>query len=78
LERSISAVTGSGAVAIHQDRRIGETSMLAIAPEHDRHGLGRATDRTAPASIRSAGVPVAMVESRAQTWPPAARRAPRY
>ena len=57
------AVAGFVAAVLHEERRIGEISMLAVAPEHQRGGIGAKLTSTATEWIRDAGMLVAMVET---------------
>ena len=57
------AVTAFAVVVIHDDGRIGELAMLAVAPEHQSQGLGALLTQTALDWIRDAGITVAMVET---------------
>jgi GNAT superfamily N-acetyltransferase len=63
VSESDGDVAGFVAIVIHADGRIGEISMLAVAPEHQRHGHGAALTAFATDWIREQGVPVAMVET---------------
>lgn len=42
---------------------IGEISMLAVHPKHQRHGIARELVATAEEWMRAEGIPVAMVET---------------
>jgi len=56
-------VVGFVAAVLREDRRIGEISILAVAPEHQCRGVGAELTSTATAWIRGAGMLVAMVET---------------
>jgi GNAT superfamily N-acetyltransferase len=56
-------VAGFVAADLHEERRLGEISMLAVAPEHQRRGIGTELTSTATDWIRGAGMLVAMVET---------------
>lgn len=68
------AVAGFVAAVVHVDRRIGEITMLAVAPEHQARGLGASLTRTATDWIRDAGIAVAMVETGGDAGHAPARR----
>ena len=51
------------AVAIHEDGRIGEIEMIAVAPEHQTSGLGTTLTTMATDWMRDQGIPVAMIET---------------
>lgn len=56
-------VAGFVAVRIDTDAGIGEITMIAVDPGHQRRGIGLLLTRHAAEAIRAAGVPVAMVET---------------
>lgn len=62
------------AATLHSDRHIGEISMLAVEPEHQRHGVGSAVTEFATDWLRRAGMRVAMVETGGDAGHAAARR----
>lgn len=45
------------------DRKIGEIAMLAVDPDHQRRGIGRALTDHGLSELRAAGMMVAMVET---------------
>jgi GNAT superfamily N-acetyltransferase len=70
--------TAVGFVAVeldHPERGMGETSMLAVDPEHQGGGVGTALTEFALDRLRDAGMGVAMVETGETTGTP--RRAAR-
>jgi ribosomal protein S18 acetylase RimI-like enzyme len=54
----------AGFVALHElDGTTGEIHMVAVDPEHQRHGVGRALTEHATVRLRERGSRVAMVET---------------
>jgi GNAT superfamily N-acetyltransferase len=69
--------TAVGFVAVeldHPERGMGETSMLAVDPEHQGGGVGTALTEFALDRLRDAGMGVAMVETGGDPGHAAARR----
>ena len=69
--------TAVGFVAVeldHPERGMGETSMLAVDPEHQGGGVGSALTEFALDRLRDAGMGVAMVETGGDPGHAAARR----
>jgi GNAT superfamily N-acetyltransferase len=69
--------TAVGFVAVeldHPERGMGETSMLAVDPEHQGGGVGTALTEFALDRLRDAGMGVAMVETGGDSGHAAARR----
>jgi ribosomal protein S18 acetylase RimI-like enzyme len=63
VAESDGEVVGFVAIVVHDDRIIGEISMIAVAPEHQRKGHAAALTTFATDWIREQGIPVAMVET---------------
>src|SRR5467141_1330340 len=63
LAEDDGAAAGFVVAVIHADRRMGEIVMLAVAPEHQTHGIGTELTTVATDWIRHAGAPIAMVET---------------
>lgn len=68
------SVVGFVAVHIHDDRRIGQITLLAVDPDAQNCGVGTALTEFALQWIRDAGVPVAMVETGSDPGHAPARR----
>ncbi len=58
----------------HPERSMGETSMLAVDPDHHGGGIGTALTEFALERLRDAGMRVAMVETGGDAGHAAARR----
>ncbi len=56
-------VVAFAAAILHPDQLLGEISMIAVDPDHQREGLGRALTEHATEWLRNAGMRVAMVET---------------
>lgn len=56
-------VVGFAAVRIDTAAGIGEITMIAVDPDHQRRGIGLLLTRHAAEVIRTAGLPVAVVET---------------
>ena len=56
-------IIGFVAVDLHHDARIGEISMLAVDPGHQRTGVGGLLTSFALNQIKNSGMQVAMVET---------------
>jgi ribosomal protein S18 acetylase RimI-like enzyme len=56
-------VAGFVAASAHAERRIGEISLVAVDPDHQGEGVGRAVTDHATDWLRNAGMRVAMVET---------------
>jgi ribosomal protein S18 acetylase RimI-like enzyme len=54
---------GFAAAKLDTERRIGEIHMLAVDPDHQRHGIGSELTGAATEWIRAAGLSVAVVET---------------
>lgn len=65
---------GFVSVVLHRDDRMGEIYMIAVDPEHQRKGVGRALIEHAADWMREAGMEVAMVETGGDPGHAAARR----
>jgi GNAT superfamily N-acetyltransferase len=68
------AVAGFVAVALNQERLIGEISMLAVDPDDQDQGTGTALTEFATAWLRDAGMRVAMVDTGGDAGHAPARR----
>lgn len=70
-----AAVVGFVAVVLHHpERDMGETSMLAVDPDHQGGGIGTALTEFALDRLKDAGMRVAMVETGGDPGHAAARR----
>lgn len=58
-----TSVIGFVAVELHHDAGIGELSMLAVDPSHQRAGVGALLTSFALDQIKNSGMAVAMVET---------------
>ena len=59
-----ASVVGFVAIELHHpERGMGETSMLAVDPDHQGGGIGTALTEFALDSLKDAGMKVAMVET---------------
>lgn len=54
---------GFVAVKYHREDRMGEIYMIAVDPDHQRHGTGSALTEFALGRMQEAGMSVAMVET---------------
>jgi GNAT superfamily N-acetyltransferase len=54
---------GFAAATLDTERGIGEIHMLAVDPDHQRHGIGSELTEVATEWIRAAGLSVAVVET---------------
>jgi len=69
------AVVGFVAIELHHpERSMGETSMLAVDPDHQGGGIGTALTEFALDRLKAAGMSVAMVETGGDPGHAAARR----
>ena len=59
---------------LHEERRLGEVTMLAVDPEHQRAGIGSALTEFATGWLRGCGMQVAMVETGGDVGHATARR----
>lgn len=73
-ETAGDAPIGFAAAMLHLERRIGESVMLAVDPEHQGAGIGIALTQVATDWLRDRGMQVAMVETGADPGHAAARR----
>jgi GNAT superfamily N-acetyltransferase len=69
------ASVGFVAVRLHAEHAMGEIYMVAVAPEHQRSGIGGALMEFALERMRDAGMTVAMVETGGDPGHAPARRA---
>ncbi|NBC18924.1 MAG: GNAT family N-acetyltransferase [Bacteroidetes bacterium] len=68
------APVGFVSVLLHRDDRIGEIHMIAVDPEHQQKGLGRALTDHAVEWMRDVGMELAMVETGGDPGHAAARQ----
>lgn len=61
--REGDTLAGFAGIALHPEDRMGEIVILAVAPEFQRRGIGRALMDDAEARIRAAGMEMVMVET---------------
>ena len=74
-ESDTGAVVGFVAIELnHPERSMGETTMLAIDPDHHGRGVGTALTKFALDRLKDAGMKVAMVETGGDPGHAAARR----
>lgn len=67
-------LAGFVGIGLHPDDRMGEIRILAVAPEHQRQGIGRALIARAEDEIRAAGMTMVMVETVGDSGHAPARR----
>jgi len=61
-------------VSIHPDDQMGEVSIIAVSPEHQRKGIGRALMNFAEQHVRESGMKMVMVETVGDSGHEPARR----
>lgn len=69
-----STPVGFVSVVLHDDDRMGEIYMIAVDPDYQTQGIGKALTETAVDWMREAGMTVAMVETGADPGHAPARR----
>jgi GNAT superfamily N-acetyltransferase len=67
-------LAGFVGIAIHPEDRMGEVSIVAVSPDHQRQGIGKALMAFAERHIRKAGMKMVMVETVGDSGHTAARR----
>jgi GNAT superfamily N-acetyltransferase len=67
-------VVGFVGLAIHPEDQMGEISIVAVSPGHQRQGVGKALIEFAEQSIRAAGMKMVMVETVGDSGHEPARR----
>lgn len=70
-----SILVGFVGVSIHPDDQMGEVSIIAVSPEHQRKGIGKALMNFAEQHIRESGMKMVMVETVGDSGHEPARRA---
>lgn len=68
-------LTGFIGIAIHPEDRMGEVSIIAVSPDYQRQGIGKALMDFAEQHIRAAGMKMSMVETVGDSGHEPARRA---
>lgn len=56
-------LAGFVGVSIHPEDRMGEVSIIAVSPDHQRKGIGKALMHFAEQQIRDSGMKMVMVET---------------
>lgn len=69
------SVVGFVGTAIHPEDRMGEVTIIAVAPSHQQCGIGRSLLEFAESYIKSKGMKMVMVETVGDSGHEPARRA---
>jgi ribosomal protein S18 acetylase RimI-like enzyme len=63
LVAEVDGVVGGFVATTRREDDLGEIHMIAVDPDHQRHGLGRALTQAALERLRAQGLATAMVET---------------
>lgn len=67
-------LVGFVGISIHPEDRMGEVSIVAVSPEHQRKGIGKALMEFAEQNVRDLGMKMVMVETVGDSGHEPARR----